>query len=160
MPRLQNTQTFPTLNLRKVGGGSLSLPDDVAGRWTAVLVYRGAWCPYCAAQLAAFSRTSDSLREAGIDVVALSVDDEATSAATVAKHRITFPVAHSAAPYQVAHVLGSYLGDHGDGTYLQSTGFLLTPESTVAVAVYSSDAIGRLTAPDVLGYVKHVRGED
>ena len=155
MNRLENAQTFPHLVVPAVGGGKLTLPEDVAGRWATILFYRGSWCPYCAAQLSAFSRASASFAEAGIAVVAISVDDEATSAGTVAKHGITFPVGHSADPHAVSELVGTYLGDHGDGTYLQSTGVVLRPDGTVAVAVYSSDAIGRLTPPDVLGFVKY-----
>lgn len=157
MSRLENGQPYPSLQVPRVGGGTLTLPDDVSGRWATVLVYRGSWCPYCAAQLAGFSRAASSIADADISVVALSVDDEATSSATVDKHGISFPVGHSADPHKVADVLGAYLGDHGNGPFLQSTGFVLRPDGTVAVAVYSSDAIGRLTAPDVLGYVTYQR---
>lgn len=157
MNRLNNAQPFPSLVLPAVGGGKLSLPDDVAGRWATVLVYRGSWCPYCAAQLAAFSRAAPQLAAEDIAVVALSVDDEATSAATIEKHKLTFPVGHSADAHAVAELLGNYLGDNGNGAFLQSSGFVLKPDGTVAVAVYSSDAIGRLTAPDVLGFVKYQR---
>ena len=159
MHRLENTQCFPSLVLPAVGGGTLSLPDDVAGRWAAVLVYRGSWCPYCAAQLSAFSLAASQLAAQDVAVVALSVDDEATSAATVAEHVIGFPVGHSADASAVAALLGIDVGDHGDGPFLQSTGFVLEPDGTVAIAVYSSGAIGRLTAPDVLGFVAHQRSQ-
>ena len=66
MPRLENGQTFPTLQLPQVGGGTLSLPDGLAGSFGVVLVYRGAWCPYCNAQLSAFRRASESLDAAGV----------------------------------------------------------------------------------------------
>ena len=159
MNRLENAQPFPQLVVPAVGGGKLTLPDDLAGKWATILVYRGSWCPYCAAQLAAFSRASASFTEENIAVVALSVDDEATSAGTIAKHRIDFPVGHSADAHAVSELLGTYLGDNGDGPFLQSTGFVLRPDGTVAVAVYSSDAIGRLTPPDVLGYIKYHSGQ-
>lgn len=159
MARLENAQPFPSLRLATVGGGTLSLPEDVAGRWAVVLVYRGSWCPYCAAQLASFARAAQSFADADISVVALSVDDEATSAGTVDKHAITFPVGHSAEPHAVSELLGTYLGDNGNGPFLQSSGFVLRPDGTVAVAVYSSDAIGRLTAPDVLGFIGYQRSQ-
>ena len=76
MSRLENGQPFPSLVLPAVGGGKLSLPDDVAGRWATVLIYRGSWCPYCAAQLQAFSRAAPQLAKEDVAVVALSVDDD------------------------------------------------------------------------------------
>ncbi|HMA22570.1 MAG TPA: redoxin domain-containing protein, partial [Gemmatimonadaceae bacterium] len=81
MPHLNNGDNFPSLTIDAVGGGTISLPDVLAGSFGVVLIYRGSWCPYCNGQLAAFSRAADSLAEVGIKVVALSVDDETTAAA-------------------------------------------------------------------------------
>jgi len=155
MTRLDNGATFPSIKLSTVGGGSLVLPDDLAGSYGVVLVYRGSWCSYCVAQLSSFSRSADALEASGIKVVALSVDDETTSAALTEARKITFPVAHSADADEVTTKLGSYVND--DPRYLQSTGFVLAPDGTVLTAVYSSGAIGRLVAADVIGYVDHVR---
>ena len=90
----------------QVGGGTLRLPEDLAGSFGVVLVYRGAWCPYCNAQLAAFERAHDALRDEGIEVAAFSVDDEATSAALVEKRALRFRVGHSADADEVADSLG------------------------------------------------------
>ncbi len=154
MPRLENGQTFPALQLPRLGGGTLSLPGDLAGGYGVVLVYRGSWCPYCNAQLAAFSRSEDALEQAGIRVVALSVDDEATSAALAEKLRLSFPLAHSADADKVAEATGAYVNDNPH--YLQSTGFVLAPDGTVVTAVYSSGAIGRLLPDDVVGLVRYL----
>ena len=155
MPRLENGQSFPSLQVPQVGGGTLSLPDALAGSFGVVVVYRGAWCPYCNAQLSAFRRATESLDEAGVKVVALSVDDEQTSAALVDKLRLGFPVGHSADADEVAAQLGCYVND--EPHYLQSTGFVLAPDGTVVTAVYSSGAIGRLTPEDVLGLVTYIK---
>jgi len=108
MSRLRNGQPFPPLEVPAVGGGTISLPDDLAGSYGVVLIYRGSWCPYCNAQLAAFSRALDGLTE----------------------------------PH-----------------YLQSTGFVLAPDGTVRVAVYSSGAIGQLVADDVAGLVTYLKSQ-
>ena len=155
MPRLNNGPTFPSLQLPQVGGGTLSLPDGLAGAFGVVLVYRGAWCPYCSAQLSAFRRATESLTGAGVKVVALSVDDEQTSAGLVDKLRLPFPVGHSADADQLADQLGCYVND--EPHYLQSTGFVLAPDATVVTAVYSSGAIGRLMPEDVVGLVTYLR---
>jgi len=154
MSRLRNGQPFPSLEVPAVGGGTISLPDDLAGSYGVVLIYRGSWCPYCNAQLAAFSRALDALTELGVKVVALSVDDEETSAAFVAKRMVPFPVGHSADVGQVAAATGAYVNE--DPQYLESTGFVLAPDGTVLIAVYSSDGIGRLVADDVAGYVRYL----
>ncbi len=155
MTLLQNGQPFPSLQLPKVGGGTVSLPDDLAGEFGVVLVYRGSWCPYRNAQLAAFSRASAAREQAGARVVALSVDDEVTSFALADKLRLIFPLGHSADADLVSKTIGSYVND--EPHYLQSTGFVLAPDGTVVTAVYSSGAIGRLLPDDVVGLVKYVK---
>jgi peroxiredoxin len=154
MSRLRNGQPFPELEVPTVGGSTITLPDDLAGSYGVVLLYRGSWCPYCNAQLAAFSRALDGLTELGVKLVALSVDDAETSAALVTKHNLRFPVGHSADAGKVAAATGAYVND--DPLYLQSTGFVLASDGTVLVAVYSSDAIGRLVADDVLAYIRYL----
>lgn len=153
--RLGNGDPFPSLQLSAVGGGTISLPGDLAGSYAVVLLYRGSWCPYCNAQLAAFHRAEDKLAEVGVMVVALSVDDEATSAALVTKHHLGFPVGHSADADAVASATGAFT--NADPHHLQSTGFVLGPDGTVLTAVYSSGAIGRLVPEDVLGLVQYAQ---
>jgi peroxiredoxin len=155
MSRLNNGDVFPTLTLPRVGGGSVTLPQDLAGSYGVVLIYRGSWCPYCNAQLASFQRALDSLTQQNVRVVALSVDDEPASTELVEKHRLQFPVAHSADPAAIAAATGAYLSE--DGSYLQSTGFVLAPDGTVLTAVYSSAAIGRLVPADVSGFVTYLQ---
>jgi len=157
MPGLRNGDRFPALDIPAVGGGTLSLPDDLAGLFGVVLVYRGAWCPYCNAQLAAFSRASDTFAELGAEVVAFSVDDEATTAALADKHHLPFRLGHSADAAKVAEVTGAYTNE--DPLYLQSTGFVLAPDGSVLTAVYSSAAIGRLIADDVVGLVRYIKSQ-
>jgi hypothetical protein len=48
MPRmtdaiLDSGDVFPKMTFHKVGGGQLTLPDDLAGHWGVVLLYRGHW---------------------------------------------------------------------------------------------------------------------
>lgn len=155
MTHLENASVFPDLALPTVGGGTLSLPLDLHGSYAVVLVYRGSWCPYCGGQLRAFARAADQLAEHGIQVVALSVDDESTSAAFAEKLGVTFPVAHSADAHAVAATLGSYVNE--DPLFLQSTGFVLDPSGRIVTAVYSSGAIGRLVPEDVIGLVGYLK---
>src|SRR5436305_10884648 len=54
MSRLRNGQPFPPLEVPALVGGMISLPDDLAGSYGVVLIYRGSWCPYCNATRAAF----------------------------------------------------------------------------------------------------------
>jgi peroxiredoxin len=146
---------FPALTVTLAGGGTLQLPDALAGHFSVILLYRGSWCPYCNAQLRAFQRAHDALAAVDARVVALSVDDEATTQAFIAKHGLQFPVGHSADARAVAAATGAFVND--DPLYLQSTGFVLDLTGRVIVSVYSSGAIGRLVPDDVTGLVRYIR---
>lgn len=155
MAVLDSGTTLPTVSLTTTQG-DLVLPDALAGSFGVVLVYRGAWCPYCNAQLASFKRATEQLEEQGIKVVALSVDDKATTEELVAKHKLPFPVGFGADAEAIHDAWGSFV-NADEPHYLQSTGFVLSPEGAVMTSVYSSGAIGRLVPEDVIGMVKYVK---
>ncbi len=56
---------------------------------------------------------------------------------------------------EVAKMIGASINE--DPLYLQATGFVLRPDGTVAVAVYSSNTIGRLVAADTINYIKYLQ---
>jgi peroxiredoxin len=155
MTRLQNGQMFPLLEIPAVGGGVIRIPDSLAVSFGVVLIYRGAWCPYCHAQLAAFESATAKLGALGINVVAFSVDDEATTRGLVDQHRLSYSIGHSADANIVALATGASINEKP--LYLQTTGFLLAPDGTIANAVYSSGPIGRLVPDDVAGMVAYLK---
>jgi peroxiredoxin len=157
MPHLNSGDAFPILTLDTVGDGTLSVTHHLAGSYGAVLVYRGLWCPYCNAQLAAFARAKEKLDELGLKIAALSVDNKADAMTLVEKHGLRFPVGCGVNAEKIAAATGAYVND--SPRYLQSTGFVLDPNGKVITAVYSSGAIGRLVAEDVIGFVRYVKSK-
>ncbi len=147
--------TFPDLDLTQVGGEVLHLPDYFAGRWGVVILNRGSWCPFCNAQLRGFQRLLEDLTALNAGVVSLSVDDEATTRALIDKHRLTFPVGHSADADKISALTGAFINP--ELHYLQATGFVLDPGGRVVVSVYSSGAIGRVTAEDAVGLIRYAQ---
>jgi peroxiredoxin len=155
MTLLHPGDPFPTVTLTQPGTTTLSVPDVFGDGFGVVLFNRGSWCPYCTAQLRAFQRATDSFAEVGAGVVALWVDDEATTAEFIAKHGLTFPLGHSADAAAISAATGAFVDPAGG--FLQSTGFVLDPSGKVIVSVYSSGAIGRLVPEDVVGLIRYVR---
>jgi peroxiredoxin len=155
MALLNPGDPFPQLTISTTDGRVLTVPDAFAGDYAVVLFYRGAWCPYCNAQLRAFERAGQVLADNGIRVAALSVDDREATAALVEKHKLTFPVGYGADAEAVAALTGAFVNP--DPVFLQSTGFVLDPAGNVVVSVYSSGAIGRLVPDDVVGLVRYLR---
>jgi peroxiredoxin len=157
MLRLSNGDAFPVLTLDTIGHGTVSVAHHLTGHYGVVLIYRGAWCPYCNAQLSGFARAKEKLDVLGIRVAALSVDARADAAALVDKHRLTFPVGYGVDADKIAAATGAYVNDNPH--HLQTTGFVLDPIGKVITAVYSSGAIGRLVAEDVIGFVRYVKSK-
>jgi peroxiredoxin len=41
--KLQQGDRFPSITLKLVGGGTVTLPDQMSSRYVALLFYRGHW---------------------------------------------------------------------------------------------------------------------
>lgn len=154
MPLLADGDLFPPVPVTLLDGSTVDAADTVpAGKYGVVLFYRGSWCPFCNAQLRAFQRALPQLDEVGATVLAVSVDDQATTTALVDKLKLSFPVGHSADAHKLAEITGAFI--HQDPLFVQSTGFVIGPDGRVVVSVYSSGAIGRLLPEDVIGLVRY-----
>ncbi len=156
MTLLQPGDQFPRTVLN-VSDGHVALPDEAAGQYAVVLFFRGAFCPYCDAQLRAFERAQEAFAEGGIRVYALSADDEPTTRELLAKAQLTFPVGFGADVRAVSQATGAFTNP--DPLFLQSTGFVLDPGGRVLVSVYSSGAIGRLIPEDVIPLIAYIRSQ-
>ncbi len=90
------------------------------------------------------------LREAGIAVVAASVDSVETTAELFAGMKLRYikMVAELDGP-TVSDATGAAL-QTGDRTFLHSTGFLLNPAGEINQSCYSSGPIGRFTCSDIM----------
>ena len=106
--------------------------------WSCSIADRG--CRYCVEQLRAFQRASVRLAEAGIEVAALSVDDETTTAELIGKYGLTFAVGHSADAIALSAETGAFA--NLDPPYLQSTGFVLDPTGNVISASTPVEPLG------------------
>ena len=155
MPLLHNGDPFPHLEMPALGGGTLSIPSFASGAFGVIIAYRGAWCPFCATQLAGYASEEAALHELGVRVAAFSVDDEPTTKDLAAKLHLNFPLGHGASADQVSGILGAFTNE--SPRYLQPTAFILTPTSEVLASVYTSHAVGRLLAADVVKLISFVK---
>ena len=156
---LTNGETLPDLSLPSVSHGTISLNEYVKWTWNVVLFYRGNWCPFCNAQLNAYQRKISEFEKLGVMIVAISADPLDEAKQTVEKHHLTFPVLYGANPASIAKTFGSYIDNNAHGTHVNSTNFVLQPSGAIAVAVYSSGAIGRIVPDDALGFIKYMQSE-
>jgi peroxiredoxin len=82
----------PAFRLADARGGDVALDDLLADGPVVLVFYRGAWCPYCNLQLAAFQAALDDIRSAGATLVAVSPQTPDQSLTLAERHALAFPV--------------------------------------------------------------------
>ncbi len=106
--------------------------------------------------MADFERARPGLELLGIQIVAISVDDEISARKMIEKEGIGYPVFHSADATAINERVGGYLND--DPVFFQPANFIVSPQGTVAIATYSNGPIGRLTAAKCQEFIVAVGG--
>lgn len=86
-------------------------------------------------------------------MAAASVDSWDDARRAVEHHLLTFPMLYGLDAYETAASLGCYLTEKADRPHLHATAFVSRPDSTIALAVYSSGALRRLSVEDALAVV-------
>jgi peroxiredoxin len=84
---------LPDARLLAVDGSPRSLAEAVGDGLTVLVLYRGAWCPYCNLTLRTYqSQLLPGLRERGTELVALSPQKPDGSLTMKKKHDLEFAV--------------------------------------------------------------------
>lgn len=95
MSKLTPDAPVPDLSLPMIGGGTFTLNGTPPQNFTMVVFYRGLHCPVCKSYLETLNGLVDDYRAMGFDVVAASMNDEATAAKTKDEWEISnVPVAY------------------------------------------------------------------
>ena len=148
---------LPPITLRLVDGNALKLPDELPGRYLALLFYRGTWCPYCKRQLASYQAKLGELESAGVTVVAAAVDPLAQTKEMVESLGLTFPVAYGVTDADVAEY-SPWFGDDQHGHYIQPMELIVLRGGTVFGSMYASGPVGRIGVEEVLDAVRSREG--
>ena len=102
--------------------------------------------------MAAFEAAKAELDSEGIQVVSASVDPLDKAESTARDLALSYPVGHSLPMEATAEILGAFYEVRR--AILQATGMVIRPDTTIAVACYSTGPIGRLDVDDVLRVVR------
>lgn len=110
--------------------GQWHTPADHRGHWLVLYFYPKDFTPGCTTEVCAFRDDVAKLRQAGADVVGVSLDDVKSHAEFAAKYHVPFPLlADSDRSVAEAYgVLTSRLGMH----YAKRTTFLIDPQGRIA----------------------------
>lgn len=105
--------------------------------------------------MADFQSLIGEFEKENVKVIAGSVDSLEKTAEYIKKLGATFPVAYGMDAKSVSDLTGAFY--EKDKKFLHATGFILRPDKTIEVAVYSSAMVGRFVAADVLGLIKYYK---
>jgi peroxiredoxin len=105
----------PLFTLPDARGEAVALADLLARGPVVLVFYRGAWCPYCNLQLAAFQSARADIDAAGATLVAVSPQTPDQSLTLAEQRALEFPVL-SDAGNRVAHDYGLAYTASAEGT--------------------------------------------
>lgn len=102
--------------------------------------------------MAGFQSALEEYEAEGITIVAGSSDSRDKTDAYVKKLNLTYPVACEMDVASTCTKTGGFYEKNGG--YIEPAGFLIRPDRTIEIAVYSTGPIGRLEPQDVLTLVQ------
>jgi peroxiredoxin len=89
---LKTGDRFPAFQLASADG-RLVREADILARGPAVFsFYRGAWCPYCSAELNALAEVARAIRDAGATLVAITPEAGGIALRTKMERRLDFEI--------------------------------------------------------------------
>jgi peroxiredoxin len=105
--------------------------------------------------LADFQSLAGEFNAEQITILTGAIDSYEKTKEYADKLGVTYPVAYGLDAEAVSQLTGAFY--ESEKKYIQPTGFILRPDKTIEVAVYSSGPVGRFVAQDVLNLIKYYK---
>ncbi len=152
------TQPAPPLAVDLVGGGRFVLAESNPKNFTLVVFYRGLHCPICRGYLAQLDRALDELAGLGVEVVAVSGDDESRASQSVAEwglEHLRVGYEHSLSSMREWGLFVSKGIKDPEPDYFGEPGvFLIKPDGTVFMVAINSMPAARPRIEDLIGAIR------
>ena len=163
----------PAFRLPDARGGEVVLDALLADGPVVLVFYRGAWCPYCNLQIAAFQRALADIRATGAALVAVSPQTPDQSLTFAEQKALEFPVltdprnvvaseyglvyTQPAASTAAARGLGVELADFNgedSNTLPAASTFVIGQDGVIRFAAVSGDYRWRVGPEEVLAVLR------
>jgi len=168
------SEKVPSVDVISLNGVSVLLPDIVKEKPAILLFYRGGWCPYCNAHLAAVGEVEEEILNFGYQVIAINPDSQEQLKATADKQNLNYNLYSDArgalikamgiafkAPDRYQDRLSNYSGGQNPGLLPVPSLFIVDSEGTIIFEYISPDYKQRISADLLLvvleQYVKNNR---
>jgi len=162
-------QPTPELEISLVGGEKWSLSAQSPQNFTMIVVYRGLHCPICSRYMADLNRKVDEFSEHGVNIVAVSSDDEARATQAKQDWGLDKLDVGFGLSLEKGRQWGLYISK-GIGTtstgvvepdlFLEPGLFLIRPNGELYFVTVQSMPFARPAFADILGAVKFVIAND
>lgn len=159
MPQLLNPKSqLPTLDVPLVGGDRFVLADSNPDYFQLVVIYRGVHCPKCKKQLQEIDAKVADIRADGMDVVAISMDDEERAKKAVKEWDIeNLPIGYDLS-LLTAKELGLFLSDSISDKepkiFSEPALFVVKPDGALYAEYVQNTPFGRPDLEDLLSGMK------
>ena len=170
---LRAGNSAPGFRLPDARGGHVALDDLLVDGPVVLVFYRGAWCPYCNLQIAAFQSALADIRAAGAQLVAISPQTPDQSLTFAEQKALEFPVLSdagnavareyglvftqsedsTATSRQLGIELADYNGDDSNTLPAAST-FVIGEDRVILFASVSGDYRWRVGPDEVLAALR------
>lgn len=142
---LLNGLTIPAVNLTTADNQTVTLTELVQQKPAVLVFYRGGWCPYCNAQLAALREITPQLTKLGYQLVAITPDSVASinkSLNDTGGKELAYTLLSDANfAASTAFGLAYYLDDKTASAYKGKLGNLITTEAGTEKVVLPVPAV-------------------
>jgi peroxiredoxin len=83
-------EKIPSITLKSVDTTDVDLLELISKKRTVLVFYRGGWCPYCNAHLAALAEAEKELLDLGYQIIAISPDAPKSLKVTDDKEKLNY----------------------------------------------------------------------
>lgn len=83
-------EKIPNVTLKSVENTDVDLMELISKKRTVLVFYRGGWCPYCNAHLAALAEAEKELLDLGYQIIAISPDAPKSLKVTDEKEKLNY----------------------------------------------------------------------
>lgn len=165
MPALAAGTALAQLDVKKLGGGTITLGAPQGGRdWQMVVIYRGLHCPLCKKYLAQLEEMQGQFHEVGVDVVVASGDPEDKAQAMAEEKGLSLPMGYDLSVEQM-QTLGLYVSDprspkETDRPFPEPGLFVINGDGLIQMVDVSNAPFLRPDLQSVLNGITFIRNND
>ncbi len=155
---------MPTIDVPLINGGTFSLADTTAENFQLVVIYRGIHCPKCKAQLQEIDTKMNDILADGMDIVAISMDNEDRAKRAAQEWDIKkLPIGYDLS-LRTAKELGLFLSDSisdSEPDYFSEPGlFVVRPDGSLYAQYIQNTPFGRPNLSELLAGMKYATKND